>query len=280
MKINTPLSNINTSVLEGLSQNELQGFQGFQGIGQDPLKFSNKAPKMIYSYIQSSDGEYPPTYFFGITGHSDFEYYPGDALYLYNADFKIFRDPQYASQDSEPLQTDFFTVERYCKRSDPPSPQMNFEGYINTGIENDQYGYLIQGVPALTFTTLGSFVTYSSLKYTKQDTFIIDSNANPKSVLTTNNVDHPISILFGTYQIGFVDGYYIDGTITFEKAFSDIPKVVASIQDTIILNSLSTKSLVVSQITSTTFSFHLSSSHENDFSNDTSITYFASGTLL
>lgn len=267
MKVYSPISNINTAVLDGLSQN---GYQGYQGPGQDDLIFNNKAPKMIYSYVKSTDDDNAP-YLCGITGHDDFEYYPGNGLYLFNSDFAIYQSPQYAG-----IQTKFFEINR-------SNYTMSFEGFMNLrGYSPDGCGdlsYNICDLPVISQTSLGRFVERSSLKYTTQHTFIIHQETNPKGVLTTNNLDNPITILFGNYKVDFIDGYYIDATVTFEKAFTDIPNVVATIKDKTILNPTSVKSFVITDITDTTFSFHLSSSVENDFSNDCYISYSASGIL-
>lgn len=268
MKVYSPLSNINTALTEGLSQNGLQGFQGY---GQDQLIFNNMTPKIIYSYVERVGGEEPLTYLCGITGHNDFEYIPNSGLYLFNSDFEMYKAPQYAG-----TQTKFFEINRTERK-------MSFEGYMDlrgyNPIDCGELSYNICGIPVLNQETLGRFVENSSLRYTTKNTFIIDQETNPKGVLTTNNVDDPISILFGNYQVGLVDGYYVQGTITFEKAFTNIPNVVATIKDKTIVNPTSVKSLVITDITGTTFSFHLSSSVDNDFSEDCYISYSANGIL-
>lgn len=294
MKIHSPIHKF--SMLYHEQPGPIKGIQGCQGPQGTFPTFKYHMP--LYSVLRTQPVASHPnpdgsmSYTLGITGDFNFEYYPKQLLALFNADLRLFHSDQYIVNEegdtSGTVQTPFIATDRFSQ-----SLAINWSDYATgRGINVDgscyiQNGaYYINGFPdtrlgkVLSYSALGTSVMYSSLKYTTQDTLIIDSDANPKSVLTTNNIDDPISILFGTYQIGFVDGYYIDGTITFEKPFSNIPKVVASIQDTIILNSLSTKSLVVTQVTSTTFSFHLSSSDKDDFSQDASITYFASGKLL
>lgn len=272
MKVYSPILNINNALLDGLSADGIQGYQGYQGQGQDNLIFTDKTPKMIYSYVKSIDGGGSTLkYLSGITGHNDFEYQPGNGLYLFNANFEIYKYPEYAG-----IQTKFFEINRDDRT-------MSFEGFMNlrgySPAECGDLSYNICDLPVISQTSLGRFVENSSLRYTTQNIFIVDQETNPKGVLTTNNLDNPITVLFGNYQVGAIDGYYIDATVIFEKAFTDIPNVVATIKDKTILNPASVKSLVITEIIETEFSFHLSSSIENDFSNDCYISYSASGIL-
>jgi len=273
----------------------IQGCRGPQGPqGSFPILKSNMP---LYSVLRMQPIASHPnpnggtSYTFGITGDFNFEYYPKQLLALFNADLRLFHSDQYIVNEdgdtSGTVQTPFIATDRFSQ-----SLAINWSDYATgRGINVDgscyiQNGaYYINGFPdthlgkVLSYTTLGNSVMYSSLKYTTQDTLIIDSDSHPKSVLTTNNLDHPISILFGNYQVGLVNGYYIDATVTFEKAFTDIPNVVATIKDKTILHPTSVKSFVMTDITETEFSFHLSSSVENDFSNDCYISYSASGIL-